>query len=224
MDGATFQRMIYSNVSKKLHPVGPSNVVSMEMLGRGGYSKTRSDWRGLPDSVSDVGFHGLSKAELKLCKDCILRGYPLIGEVDMATIQHFCSLVIQGHPNIMMKPPRMKYVAKPKVLNRIRIGILRSDAPTPTGALQPERLKGSVVFLLVEADSFPSWKLVDSKNRRMARTYVVLHKDTYQAMYELMTHHDKRMSEWWAEEELKKNVDVARWRIVAHWKTEAQFV
>jgi hypothetical protein len=88
--------------------------------------------------------------------------------------------------------------------------------------LQPERLKGSVVFLLVEADSFPSWKLVDSKNRRVARTYVVLHRDTYQAMYELMTHHDKRISEWWAEEELKKNVDVARWRIVAHWKTEAQ--
>jgi hypothetical protein len=176
----------------------------------------------IEDGVQEVGFHGVSKSELQFCRDCILQAFPLNGEVDISAVQHFCRLLTQGHPNVVMKPPRMKYTTKAKALSRIRIGILRSDTPTPTGALQPERLKGSVVFLFVEANSFPSWKLVDSRNRRVARTYVILHRDTYEAMHDLMSHHDERMPEWWAQEELKRNIDVARWRIVAHWKTPAQ--
>jgi hypothetical protein len=124
-------------------------------VGQGRLLKDSERLERMLDSVSDVGFHGISKVEPKLCKDCILRGYPLIGEVDMATIQHFCSLVIQGHPNIMMKPPRMKYVAKPKVLNRIRIGILRSDAPTRPVHCNQRDLKALLSFYLLRLTAFP---------------------------------------------------------------------
>jgi hypothetical protein len=104
----------------------------------------------------------------------------------------------------------MKCISKPKVLNQIRIGVLRNVAPTPTGAMQPERLKGSGIFLLVGAGSLPSWKLVDSNTGIVARTHVIFHRDTYEAMHDLMSHHHERMSEWWAQKELKKNIDVAR--------------